>query len=529
MNILIEALGGLGLFLLGMLVMTDALRMLAGEMIRNALMRFTRNPLTGAITGTLSTAILQSSSATTVAAVGFVSAGLITFSGSLGVIFGANIGTTITGWIVALVGFKLQLSTLMLPLIFVGVVLRLSGNQKISNFGMALAGFGLIFVGISIMQQGMVNLQDVVTPEIFPTDTLAGRLKLVAFGIMITIITQSSSAGVATAITAVYTGAINFEQAAALVIGMDVGTTVTAAIATIGGSVNSRRTGYSHVIYNCMTAVGALILLTPFTLLWERLSPGFLINNAEIALVAFHSTFNFIGVLVILPFTGLFARFIQRLIPDKADAYTESLDRKLLTEPELALGAAKSSIQMELHALLEHLGSMIKGRVERNMSLPALQIAIDETHGYIDEIHLEKTSRPTWNILLAMIHSLDHMQRLHERCEEDVDRADAVKMTPELKRYSDELLSGLGKISQYINDGNWPQAEALASSFSSMINEEARIIRQQIMVNVAQGQLSVTEGTDSLEGVRWLRRVSAHVLKIVHYQMLAHDLLTRKR
>ena len=135
--------------------MTDGLRALAGSAIRGALMRFTRSPLSGAVTGAVSTAILQSSSATTVAAVGFVGAGLITFSASLGIIFGANIGTTMTGWLVALLGFKLNLGTVILPVILVGTILRLFGNGRAANIGYALAGFGLIFVGITLMQQGM--------------------------------------------------------------------------------------------------------------------------------------------------------------------------------------------------------------------------------------------------------------------------------------------------------------------------------------------------------------------------------------
>ena len=145
---IVQVLGGLGLFLLGMIIMTEGLRELAGDMIRSALMRFTSSPVTGAATGAISTAILQSSSATTVAAVGFVGAGLMTFDSSLGIIFGANIGTTITGWLVALFGFKLKLGTIMLPLILAGAILRLFAAGRLSSTGYALAGFGLIFVGI---------------------------------------------------------------------------------------------------------------------------------------------------------------------------------------------------------------------------------------------------------------------------------------------------------------------------------------------------------------------------------------------
>ena len=529
MNSFLQAIGGLGLFLLGMIIMTDALRSLAGKTIRNALMRFTHNPFSGAVTGALATATLQSSSATTVAAVGFVSAGLITFPESLGIIFGANVGTTITGWLVALIGFKLQLGNLMLAVIFAGVMLRLFGSGRISNTGMGIAGFALIFVGISIMQQGMGSLQTMVTPVVFPTDTLSGRLILVAIGVLITIVTQSSSAGVAAALTALFTGTINFEQAAALVIGMDVGTTFTALVATIGGSVNSRRTGFSHVTYNIMTAAGALILLTPYTQLWESIAPGALNSNAEIALVAFHTTFNILGVIFVLPFTSVFARFIQRLIPDIADAYTESLDRKLLVEADLALTAAEASIHSELSALLKYLVKMLdKESVDTKINLPDLRAAIDETQAYIDLIHLEKSSQPGWDILISIIHSLDHMQRLYERCEEDEDRAIAVKQTPELNHYVNIIITGVKQIIDDIENNKWQEAAETATEFASMMTKEASNIRQQVMNNVAQGKIDVPTGTESLEGIRWLRRVSAHILRIIHYQAKVQQQLLKE-
>lgn len=292
MQTITGVLGGLGLFLLGMVLMTDALRTLAGEAIRSSLIRFTRNPLSGVVTGTLATAVLQSSSATTVAAIGFVSAGLLTFSESLGIVLGATIGTTFTGWLVALLGFKLQLSSLMLPVIFAGVLLRLMFNGRIASAGMILAGFGLIFVGIGTLQTSMESMRELIHPEFFASDSISGYLKLLALGILITIVTQSSSAGVATALAAVYTQTINFEQAAIMVIGMNVGTTFSSLLASMGASVNARRTAFSHVLFNIFAAIIGIIILQPFIQLGEWLSPGIQQNHAEIFLVAFHSSFN---------------------------------------------------------------------------------------------------------------------------------------------------------------------------------------------------------------------------------------------
>ena len=499
--------------------MTDGLRALAGSAIRAALMRFTRSPLSGAVSGAVSTAILQSSSATTVAAVGFVGAGLITFSASLGIIFGANIGTTITGWLVALLGFKLNLGTVILPVILVGTILRLFGNGRAANIGYALAGFGLIFVGISLMQQGMSGLTDIITPEALPADTLIGRLQLVALGILFTMITQSSSAGVAATLTALFVGAITFEQAAALVIGMDVGTTVTAVMASIGGSVAARRTGLSHVIFNLFTACGALILITPYTLLWEYLSPGALSSNAEIALVAFHTSYNTLGVMVILPFTGRFAHLIEKLLPAKKPSYTGRLGEGLLEQPALALTAVQASIHDELLALLRHVNAMLgDSLMGRRADLAELQAALDETYAYVDRIHLHETQGAEWERMLGIVHTLDHMQRLHERCEEEEDRAITARGSAELSDYGRTMVKSNNGIFNDIETQSWTEAAERADKTAVYIHDQVEPLRQSILAKIASHEIDVPQGTGRLEAIRWLKRVSKHVARIMqHY------------
>ncbi len=499
--------------------MTDGLRALAGGTIRAALMRFTHSPFSGAMTGAASTAILQSSSATTVAAVGFVGAGLITFPESLGIIFGANIGTTFKGWIIALFGFKFPLGTMVLPVILIGTVLRLFTRGRTANVGYAMAGFGLIFVGIGLMQQGMGGLTDVITPDRLPLDTLPGRLQLVAFGILITLITQSSSAGVAATLTALYAGAINFEQAAALVIGMDVGTTVTAAIATIGGSVGARRTGLSHVIYNLFTACGALVLITPFTLLWEDLFPGSLTTNAEIALVAFHTSFNTLGVIIILPFTNRFARMIEVLVPDKKPSYTDRLSETLLEHPALALTALQASIHDELLVLFRHVNAILGDSFTgRRADLAELQLALDETHAYIDRIHLQETQGAEWERMLGIVHTLDHMQRLHERCEEEEDRAITARDSKELSDYGQILVDTINGIFNDIETNRWTDASQRAAKTAACIHDQVEPLRESIMAKIARDEIDVPQGTMQLEAIRWLKRVSKHVARVMqHY------------
>ncbi len=513
----LNALSGLGLFLLGMIIMTEGLRAIAGEKIRASLMQFTRSPATGAMSGAIGTAILQSSSATTVAAVGFVSAGLLTFQQALGIIFGANIGTTLKGWLVALLGFKLQVGMLFLPLIFIGVLIHLIGKEKSKNIGLALAGFGLIFVGIGMLQTGLLGLQDFLSFDNFPADTFLGRLKLLFIGVLFTIITQSSSAGVAATLTALYAGMINFEQAAVLVIGMDIGTTVTALMASIGGSVGARRTGYSHVIYNIMTGIGALLLITPYTLAWETLAPNFLENNAEIVLVAFHTLFNTLGVIIVLPFTPHFATMMERLVPEIKPIYTKDLDIKLLEQPEIALNVAQHSIQTEIKDLLKYTQIVAdKNQKTGTFQKEALKDGLKETQRYMDLIELQN-SQQGWQKIVKLIHALDHMSRLYDRCDEDKERAVTAANTPVLKPYLELLLTNTQQILFFTNDDKWQEAAELASDNAKEIHQFSQQYREKIVEEIGSNRLSMPEGVKQLEAIRWLRRVSKHIAKMTTY------------
>jgi phosphate:Na+ symporter len=510
-------LGGLGLFLLGMVIMTDGLRGVAGDYLHQMLARFTSSPATGAATGAVSTAILQSSSATTVAAVGFVGAGLLTFPQALGVVFGANVGTTITGWLVALLGLKLNIGDFMLPLILVGVLIQLFGKRRTRHAGIALAGFALIFVGISTLQQGMAAYQGWVTPEDFPSDTLWGRLQLVTIGIAITMVTQSSSAGVATALTAVYTGTISFPQAAALVIGMDVGTTITAALATVGGSAATRRTGYSHVVYNLLTAIGALLLLSPYVWTWQQIAPGAIDGHAELALVGFHSLFNLLGVLLILPIANHFADLMHRLVAEPRDPIVDRLDRQLLGNPVAALDVVGQVFSTLSDTALELLERLLQGDQLSRAEVSRLGKQLDQVHAYVDRIHLEPDRAVAWRRLMAAIHMLDHLQRLHERCEEEPERAGQLAIQTALMSEADVTLETLDLVRSAIASRHMKPASEAALRRADELAMRSYALREQIMADVARGILDVRTGTKRLEGIRWLRRVTRHVARMCSY------------
>jgi phosphate:Na+ symporter len=486
--------------------------------MRKALVRFTHTPLSGAITGALSTAILQSSSATTVAVVGFVGAGLMGFPESLGIIFGANIGTTLKGWVVATLGLQFQLGTLLLPLVLVGAFMRLFLHGRKAAAGYALAGFAIIFVGIDLLQQGMTSLEGLVSPASFPADTWLGRLQLLLLGLSATLITQSSSAGVATALTAVYTGTINFHQAAALVIGMDVGTTVTAAMATIGGTIGARRAGFSHVIYNLFTGFGALLLITPFSWAWEALSPGALQQHAEIALVAFHTTFNLLGVLIILPFTAQFAQLLERLFPEHIPAYLQHLDKSLLEQPRVALTQAQAAISHEFITLLQHIASLLANEsAYPRAQLAQVQHVLEKIHDYVDLIHVREMAGSDWERLVALIHALDHMARLHERCAEEEYRAKIARDTQVFAEQRSIILSTITHMVTEVGRGNWASTAQRAEQMYQRLRDNESGYRQEVITQMGSGEIDIPTGTRQLQAIRWLRRVCHHIARVSGY------------
>lgn len=519
---ILESLGGLGLFLLGMSVMTQGLRTVADDRLRSLLRRSTKNPLQGVMTGALATAVVQSSSVTTVAAVGFVDAGLLNFSEALGIIFGANIGTTITGWLVALLGFKLKLGEAMLPAVLLGVLMRIFGRGKLESAGTALAGFGLIFFGISILGQGMDAFQGIVTPDSFPPDTIGGRLLLVVIGMAITAVTQSSSAGVAAALTAVHGGSISLEQAAAMVIGMDLGTTFKAAMATIGGNVQARRTGFAHVIYNAMTAIAAFLLLSPYLQTVARYFPKSLQDEPEIVLVGFHTFFNTFGVIAVLPFTKQFAQIITRLFPERGNPLAKRLDKTLLTTPEMALHAVTATAQDIMRTLFGELnrwlGKAADGADEQLIA--NCEDALRKTREYLQQLQISPKKNDLLQQYLACIHVLDHLRRVARRLKDQA-RLRRCRADDALSKMTDELATSCQEIAATTFPLSTEEAEKF-HGINHRLKDKMRTYRAEVIARAAGGEITPETAIRRMDAARWLRRIGYHIWRISRH-MTAED------
>lgn len=521
---IVQAAGGVGLFLLGMSVMTGGLKALADERLRTALTHATRGPISGVCTGAAATALLRSSSATTVAAVGFVHAGLLTFPQALTIIFGANIGTTTTGWIVALLGFKMDLGNAVLPLIFVGALMRLAGRRRVEAAGTALAGFGLIFVGIDVLQSGMAAFHGVVTPESFPPDTIVGRLLSVLIGVAITVVTQSSSAGVAAALAAVNAGTISLNQAAAMVIGMDFGTTITAAMATIGGNVQARRTGMAHVVYNAITACGAFLLLTPFFMAVDAVLPTAAGSNPELVLVGFHTTFNTLGVIAVVPFTRNFAALIVRLFPERGNPLTRRLDSSLLNSPPIALDLAAQTLESISRTVFREVATRIAGSGgSEPQVLTDARDALDQTREYLQRISVESTDTELLDKYLRNVHVLDHLRRSVIRAGRE-SRLKLIRADGELSSMTDELLRAIELLLP--SEGPLPSENLeRIREINSHLKSRMREYRRGAMILAAAGTLDSQTALRRMDTARWLRRLAHHVMRLAEYSTSVPEVL----
>ncbi len=516
---ILNTLGGLGLFILGMKIMTEGLRSLADGRLQRWLARVTRTPFSGAVTGMLSTAAIQSSSATTVAAVGFVGAGVLTFEQSLGIIFGANIGSTITGWVVATFGFKVKLGSISLLLVFCGSMALLFGKGAWAMTGRVLAGFSLLFLGLDLLKSGLEASAGSISLDHFQSSTLTGRLILVGVGVVLTVITQSSGATVATSLAAMHSGIIDLSQCLAVVIGADVGTTTSAWLACAGGTTDSRRTGISHVVYNLLTGAGAFLLLPVYQALLARFHPGLAETNAPFAVVAFHSTFNVLGAIAILPFTNRFARMMRRLIPERSPSPSSALDPKLAETPAAAIETLHHATRETAALVLDCLDQALDRPPSppATSRLDAIQRSAHECRGFISHLAPASKEPGAQSRLTAILHALDHIDRVIERCR-DRARTESLASIPSLTNETRQIREGSRKLNQaLVSPSPEPYPQELLENLAARMESDHFSTRHEFITAAARGDSEAATLDRVLDAHRWLRRVSWHLFRICHY------------
>ena len=341
--IIFHTLGGLGLFFMGMKVMSESVQKAAGDKLRKILKVLTSNRFVGAFVGFLITAIIQSSGATTVMTIGFVNAGLMTVQQTIGVGLGASIGTTVTGWIVTL-----NVALYSLPLIGIGVMMRLfSKNKSWQYIGELIYGFGILFLGMEVMKEGFAPLKESGTfIRIFQSidgTTFASVLLGVFVGIVTTCITQSSSAMVGIVIALASQGLLNFDGALAVVLGSNIGSSSTGVLAAVGGTVNAKRTALAQVIFRSITVVFLIFLFHPYKELVDLSTPGTPEEFLTVHIAMGHTLFNVITLVIFIPFVSQLTRFVEKIFPDKEGGKIEmpenlvKLQTSMFSTPSIAI------------------------------------------------------------------------------------------------------------------------------------------------------------------------------------------------
>ncbi|MEE0864941.1 MAG: Na/Pi cotransporter family protein [Alistipes sp.] len=369
---LFTLLGALGMFLYGMNLMSAGLQKAAGSKLRGFLTAMTSNPFKGVLTGLGITSVIQSSSATTVMTVGFVNAGLLTLSQAVGVIMGANIGTTVTAWLVSLLGFKADISLFAVPLMALGFILSLSKRDKRRHISKLIVGFSLLFLGLSLMKESVPDLKE--TPEVlsfiqnWTSYGFGSVLIFLVFGTVLTLVLQSSSATMALTLIMVNMGWIPFEMGAAMVLGENIGTTITANIAAAVGNANARRAAMAHTLFNVFGVCWALLLFRPFLALIGTIITWFCLPNpVEIdpstamtmtedqsmatlyGISMLHTLFNTFNTIILVWFVPVIVKIVSAMIKDRSSSDEDNVKLKYisagpLSTAELSVEQARNEV-----------------------------------------------------------------------------------------------------------------------------------------------------------------------------------------
>jgi len=339
---------GIAIFLVGMYFMEEGFKLFSGSTLEKVLENFTNTLPKAIATGAIATSIVQSSSLTSVIMISFLSAGLIGLGEAIGVIFGANLGSTTTTWLVSYFGLKINIAYYAMPMLIFGVALRFSKNSKYQGVGNILLGLGFIFLGISYMMNGFETLKSTINLASYSMEGYLGVLVYIIIGMIATVIIQSSAATMAIVIAALVSSQIVYENALAISIGANIGTTITAIVGALASNENGKRLAVAHFIFNAITALVALIFIYQLAYIVDYLAQVFGVDesNYVIKLAIFHTVFNIIGIILVAPFTQKIVAHLETLFIPKVKAKSKPLylSDEVIEIPKAALVSIRKEV-----------------------------------------------------------------------------------------------------------------------------------------------------------------------------------------
>lgn len=530
-SMLMQLAGGLGLFLFGMKLMGDGLEMAAGSKLRGMIERLTKNKYMGALVGLVVTAVIQSSSATTVMVVGFVNAGLMNLAQAVGVIMGANIGTTVTGVMIAI-----NLTAIAPIAVLIGVVMiSFIKRNSVKHIGQIIAGFGILFMGMKMMSTAMEPLSE---SEVFTSlmTSFSNPLLGVLVGLVFTAIIQSSSASVGVLQALGAAGAITLPSAIYVIYGQNIGTCVTALISSVGTSKTARRTAVVHLMFNVFGAILFIVIsmLFPFAELVQRIAPGNVM--AQISIV--HVIFNIVCTAIMLPLSSLLVKVACKVIPGsdpvKSSNSLAYLDARILSTPPVAVAQlfkevdrmgqlAKETLGMAMDALITQDNTKVDQIYENENTINFLNRGIAEYLVKINGLDLEDYDRQA---LGSMYHVISDMERIGDHSENLCELAQtlkkskqkfspwAVEQATEMRNRVEAMLEEA--LQMFASRETQPQMAADINRREEIIDDATQELKDLHIERLNQGKCSVVAGTVFMDMLTNLERIADHCTNIAY-------------
>ncbi|WP_349407834.1 Na/Pi cotransporter family protein [Pseudalkalibacillus sp. SCS-8] len=531
-KMIFEFVGGLGIFLFGIKYMGDGLQNSAGDRLRNILDRFTSNPFMGVLAGIIVTILIQSSSGTTVLTVGLVNAGFMTLRQAIGVIMGANIGTTVTAFIIGI-----EIKEYALPILAVGALLLFFFNSKrIKYIGQVFFGFGALFYGLDLMGSGMKPLRSLEAFQQLTIDMSETPLLGVVIGTLFTVIVQSSSATIGILQELYAQGAVNLDAALPVLFGDNIGTTITAVLAAIGASVAARRAALTHVIFNLLGTIIFLLLLIPFREYVEFLADTFNLNE-KMQIAFAHGSFNFANTAIQFPFIGFLAYLVTKMVPGddvEIEYKAKHLDPIFLEKsPAVALGQAKLEVlrmadyaKKGLHETFAYLDTKSKKNADKaaqyEEAINNLDQRITEYLVQLSSYTLSTHDSEQHSILMDAVRDIerigDHMENIVELVEYQMSHKVDLSETAinDLNEMFELTMSTIDEAFHAMDENDKEKARKVVK-MENDIDKMERTLRKQHILRLNEGKCSGAAGIVFVDIISNLERIGDHAVNIAEY------------
>jgi phosphate:Na+ symporter len=551
----LQLIGALGIFIYGMKIFSDGLQKVAGHRLRSILKGMTTSRLRGIFTGFGATTITQSSTTTTVMVVSFVNAGLITFIESTGVIMGANIGTTVTAWMVAVFGFQMQITPIAVSLIGIFFPFLFFGREKFRNLAESMIGFGILFIGLEFIKNAVPDIQD--NPEMFAYldgFTEFGFLSILLFvvvGAILTLLTQSSSAATTITLVMLFQGWIDFPIAAAMILGENIGTTVTANIAALIGNVHAKRAARFHFVFNVFGVMWMLFLINPFLTgidtVMQHFNPGIesILDDttearaaATLGLSLFHTTFNVLNVILLFAFVPAIIRIVERYQKDtdKSDQAfrLKYISAGLMSSAELSIAQAHKEIELfgklieKMHYSFSGLffkkqkkhEKFLKKIAKREQITDNLELEISEYLTKISNTNLTADATRKVRFMHSMLNDLERIGDLYFQMSKTFEDMGKLGVSlpddaqDEVGHFLDVILEGIKLMRENMEGVNGQVDLQKAVDVENKINATRDKLKELHYQRLEEGVYSSQAGVIFLDFITRLEKIGDHILNV---------------